>query len=339
MRNPTNRIVDNSFVSQKTSFLSTLAMAALAAIAFFSWDALQGEAEAHGEDINNESGAIQAVKGRPDAKKSNIDMTLARVVVNPGGVKFKAPEPGSYQLAKVDDGVDGIVYDVYGNKTRLLDVIGDKIGLVSFIYTQCGDEDGCPVAVSTFYEVEELINQDPEMKANVKMVTMSFDPVNDTPDVMADFANVHASDDVDHSLHFHNLERKFGTDEAKAMAALYGDQSICRVARTQNTGGWEVQTGTVDQTWTFVTAKSEAELTPVLDGFAQYIIKDIDAEGELIGTFSHVLKVYLIDKNHDVRNIYSTSFLYPELVVSDLKTLLMEERQTALNKTNTMNVK
>jgi len=40
---------------------------------------------------------------------------------------------------------------------------------------------------------------------------------------------------------------------------------------------------------------------------------------------SHVLKVFLIDRAGDVREIYTSTFLYPRLVLNDIETLLMEE--------------
>ena len=43
---------------------------------------------------------------------------------------------------------------------------------------------------------------------------------------------------------------------------------------------------------------------------------------------SHVLKVFLIDGAGDVREIYSSMFLYPRLVLNDIETLLMEKDPT-----------
>ena len=40
---------------------------------------------------------------------------------------------------------------------------------------------------------------------------------------------------------------------------------------------------------------------------------------------SHVLKVFLIDRAGDVREIYSSLFLHPQTVLNDIETLLMEE--------------
>ncbi len=41
-----------------------------------------------------------------------------------------------------------------------------------------------------------------------------------------------------------------------------------------------------------------------------------------------MLKVFLIDGQAQVREIYSTSFLLPEVVLNDIKTLLMENGTT-----------
>jgi hypothetical protein len=53
----------------------------------------------------------------------------------------------------------------------------------------------------------------------------------------------------------------------------------------------------------------------------------VPASPEGAGTgqaFSHVLKVFLVDAGGWVREIYSTSFLVPKVVVNDVKTLLLE---------------
>jgi hypothetical protein len=42
---------------------------------------------------------------------------------------------------------------------------------------------------------------------------------------------------------------------------------------------------------------------------------------------SHVLKVFLIDRAGDVREIYSSNFLHPQSVLNDIETLLLEEKE------------
>lgn len=79
--------------------------------------------------------------------------------------------------------------------------------------------------------------------------------------------------------------------------------------------------------WRFLTTTSSAKLNLILDGYGQYVVREFDEKGKQTGYFSHVLKVYLIDPERKVRNIYSTSFLYPELIVNDIKTLMMEREE------------
>lgn len=77
--------------------------------------------------------------------------------------------------------------------------------------------------------------------------------------------------------------------------------------------------------WRFVTTRGEAELEPLLADFDQPVSKLRFADGEWSGLFRHVLKVFLLDRGSRVRNVYSTGFLNPELVLNDLRTLVMED--------------
>jgi cytochrome oxidase Cu insertion factor (SCO1/SenC/PrrC family) len=79
-------------------------------------------------------------------------------------------------------------------------------------------------------------------------------------------------------------------------------------------------------TWRFYTAKDEAALAPMLDDFGQQIARLHYPDGTWTGVFRHVLKVYLLDREQRVRNVYSVGFLNPELVLADLETLKLEEK-------------
>ena len=77
--------------------------------------------------------------------------------------------------------------------------------------------------------------------------------------------------------------------------------------------------------WHFLTTRSGAELAPLLDGFGQDVsVASEQPEGARVPVLSHMLKVYLIDTAGDVREIYSTSFLQPAILLNDIKTLLQE---------------
>jgi cytochrome c peroxidase len=81
--------------------------------------------------------------------------------------------------------------------------------------------------------------------------------------------------------------------------------------------------------WLFLTTPSQQALQPILEAYDQHIMKEYDADGNLAGGFSHILRVYLIDDARRIRNIYSSSYLYPELLIADLKTLLRERDHRA----------
>jgi cytochrome oxidase Cu insertion factor (SCO1/SenC/PrrC family) len=76
--------------------------------------------------------------------------------------------------------------------------------------------------------------------------------------------------------------------------------------------------------WRFATTGSEAELRPLLTDFDQPVAKLRFADGEWTGLYRHVLKVFLLDRSNRVRNVYSTGFLNPALVLNDLRTVLAE---------------
>lgn len=77
--------------------------------------------------------------------------------------------------------------------------------------------------------------------------------------------------------------------------------------------------------WHFLTTRSGAELAPMLDGFGQDVtVAEEQPPGRRVPVLAHMLKVYLIDAGGQVREIYSTSFLHPTILLNDIRTLLRE---------------
>ncbi len=74
--------------------------------------------------------------------------------------------------------------------------------------------------------------------------------------------------------------------------------------------------------WRFATTSGDAELAPLLADFDQSATKLRFADGRWSGLFRHVLKVFLLDPDHRVRNVYSVGFLNAELLLADLRTLM-----------------
>lgn len=76
--------------------------------------------------------------------------------------------------------------------------------------------------------------------------------------------------------------------------------------------------------WRFLTASSVAQLMPVLDDFGQDVSVEMDEQGRPTRTLHHMLKVFLIDRDGIVREIYSLAFLQPDVLFNDIRTLAME---------------
>jgi cytochrome c peroxidase len=192
-----------------------------------------------------------------------------------GPLEFVPPAAGSYELPPLGTAVDGAVIDMHGNALKLRDLLGDKLVVMGFIYTHCPDVNGCPLASYVMKQLQMRLLESDDLKDRVRLISLSFDPILDTPGAMRDYA-----------MHF---RRK-------------------------------------DYDWRFLTTASEEQLQPILDGYGQFRRMFYNADGSYSGTMSHILRVYLIDGDRRIRNIYSAGFLHVDTVMNDLRTLQLERR-------------
>ena len=81
--------------------------------------------------------------------------------------------------------------------------------------------------------------------------------------------------------------------------------------------------------WRFATAKSPADLDAILNGYGQAVDKRSNPNDPQ-GPLYHILRVFLIDREGRIRNIYSSATLDPRLVLADVKTLLLEEEKVSI---------
>ena len=63
----------------------------------------------------------------------------------------------------------------------------------------------------------------------------------------------------------------------------------------------------------------------MLESYGQDRAPVYDSRGRFTGRYSHVLKVFLVDRAGDIRNVYSAGFLVPDLVVNDIRALTLGE--------------
>lgn len=74
--------------------------------------------------------------------------------------------------------------------------------------------------------------------------------------------------------------------------------------------------------WEFLVANSEATIDPVLAAYGQSVMRSALDDLEKI---AHLLRVYLIDRHGMIRNIYGVAFMNPDVLLADVRTLLLEE--------------
>jgi cytochrome c peroxidase/protein SCO1/2 len=186
---------------------------------------------------------------------------------------FPIAPPGSYRLPPIKRAVGGTVLDEKGHAHDLRDLFVGRTIVLAFIYTRCGDV--CPVASLDMSLLQDLAAKDPQVASRLRLITMSFDPEHDTPEVMRDYA-----------AQWRSADR-----EAPE--------------------------------WLFLTARSTTSLAPMLAGYNQTIDRKPDE------AFNHIFRAFLIDRYGRSRNIYSLDFFDPQLVLNDVRTLLLENRGKA----------
>lgn len=222
-------------------------------------------------------GAAAAITAAaPPSQGTSTDEAPKTQVLAPGyrALTFAPPEPGSYRLPVIGRAAGGTLLDEQGEQVDLHHLLAGHYSILSFIYSTCDDVNGCPLATAVLYRLFRALKAEPALAAQTRLLTLSFDPEHDTPEVMR----------------------------------LYG-------------AGF--QDGPID--WRFLTASSDAALRPILDAYGQSVSRIYDEQGRPTGRFAHVLRVFLIDRERRIRNIYSVSFLHPDLLLADLRTLMLED--------------
>lgn len=199
---------------------------------------------------------------------------LASLFPRTADYDFAVPLSGTYQLPALKAAPGGQLLDMNGEAQDLAKVLDGRISLVSFVYLLCADTNGCPLALSTLFDVFDSSEAAPFLKQHLQLVTISFDPERDTPEALGSFAYPVLADP--------KAGRKID--------------------------------------WHFYTSSGPKVLQPVLDGFGQAVIRTADSE-----TINHLLRMFLVDRQGRIRNVYGLGMIDPRLLMSDVETLLMEE--------------
>lgn len=187
---------------------------------------------------------------------------------------FAPSAAGSYALPVIQPAPGGTVLDEQGRRRDLARYTQGKVTLLSLFYAQCADPEGCPAAFNAMVDLRDRLVKQPALAQEVRLVSLSFDPVNDTPEFLQAFGHHFAATAVD---------------------------------------------------WNFLSIESPARLAAILDGFDQDIAVAEPGDATRQRVINHMLKLFLIDRRGQVREIYTTAFLQPEVMYNDVMTLLMED--------------
>ena len=178
-----------------------------------------------------------------------------------------------------------------GGGADLNDFFGGKIVVLSFMYTSCDDINGCPLSIFVLHNLQDKLKTQPEIADKVRFISFSFDIEKDTPEVLRNYQHEHAG--------------------------------------SHHAGHGQMQhTAHAGAEWIFLVAASRQDLQPILKSYSQFVIPEIDEEGQNTGKFSHLLRVLLIDERGMVRNIYSPSFLHADILLADIKSILIFDTES-----------
>lgn len=134
---------------------------------------------------------------------------------------YDAPEPGSYHLPVLQDASDGTVVAPDGKPVQLHKLLDGRIAILSFIYTRCSDPRACLRASGVLSQLQQLSRQDKSVANRLQLITLSFDPGYDTPEVMERYGRVFSRHDGGAGWMFLTTR---SYDELKPLLAAYGQR-------------------------------------------------------------------------------------------------------------------
>jgi protein SCO1/2 len=98
-------------------------------------------------------------------------------------VQYHVPEPG--------DAVPDFKLTNQNGKRISIDSFRGKALLITFIYTRCPLSDYCPKMSRNFAEIDKQLAADPELYRKTHLLSISFDPVYDTPAVLKSYGEAY----------------------------------------------------------------------------------------------------------------------------------------------------
>jgi protein SCO1 len=108
--------------------------------------------------------------------------------------RSRLPAPGTYTLPVIQPCPDGLVLTHEARGIRLRQALGQRLTVLSLMYTYCRDPIGCPLAWRVMTALHARLAEDSALTTRAQLISLSFDPTNDTPSQMALFGRDHLRD-------------------------------------------------------------------------------------------------------------------------------------------------
>jgi protein SCO1 len=114
-------------------------------------------------------------------------------VVKKGDGAKSPPASQSQQLEQGSPVPDFELVNQDGKQIDLRQYSGKAL-LLTFIYTRCPLPDYCPLMSHNFAEIDKELAKTPALYAKTHLLSISFDPKNDTPEVLREYGHEYVQD-------------------------------------------------------------------------------------------------------------------------------------------------
>ena len=118
-----------------------------------------------------------------DAYLTGVRKVGSAPVERPAGSTLAAPASSGFELLNTGDPVPDTTFLDQDGKARSFASFQGSTVVLTFIYTKCPMPTFCPLMDRNFVGLQRTIKTDPALKG-VHLVSVSFDPITDTPPVL-----------------------------------------------------------------------------------------------------------------------------------------------------------
>jgi protein SCO1/2 len=190
------------------------------------------------------------------------DTGVITSIVKTGNAPPEVPKPAplahaGFELIKEGEEVPNQAFvDQDGRERHLADIRGGHAMALTFIYTKCPMPTFCPMMDRNFVEVQKQIKARKELRGKARLLSVSFDPKNDTSPVLKAHAKKLGADPSFWT--FVTGDR----DEIDRFATIFGVTLIRGQAENPDEIGHTLQTAIIDRNGKLVKTYEGNEWAP-----------------------------------------------------------------------------